>query len=111
MTTKANIVIYQGSSYSTSINIENQNNDSVSLDGYTGRAQIRKHVDSNIHFDFNVNIDANQGIVTLFLSASETLAIPHGRYIYDCILNHDSGTAIKILFGVVEVEGSVTRNE
>mgnify|MGYP000341988789 CR=1 FL=1 len=66
MATKANITIHQGSTYVTSINMEDQNDDPIPLTGYTGAAQIRKHFKSESYYDFTVNLDEAQGMAYVF---------------------------------------------
>ena len=46
MATKANIVIDQGTTFSTVINLADENGDAINLTGYSANSQIRKHYSS-----------------------------------------------------------------
>jgi hypothetical protein len=47
MASKANLVIDQGTTYSVSINLDDENGDPLNTGGYTSRAQMRKHYTSS----------------------------------------------------------------
>lgn len=109
MATKANLVIDQGTTYSTSINITNEQDEIIDLTGSTGSAQIRKHYTSSNAVSFSVTIDANNGIVTLGLSANQTGAMTAGRYVYDVEMTDSANVVSRILEGIVTVTPQATR--
>jgi hypothetical protein len=51
---KANIVIDQGTSFSTSIDVTDEDGNIVNLAGFTGAAQLRKHYTSTAQTAFTV---------------------------------------------------------
>jgi hypothetical protein len=109
MALKANIVIDQGTSFSTSIDVTDENGEIVNLAGFTGAAQLRKHYTSTAQTAFTVSITANTGVVALSLSANTTNNIAAGRYVYDCELTDTTGIVSRLVEGIVTVTPGVTR--
>lgn len=108
MAIKANIVIDQGTDYTTAINLTDENDDPIDLTGYIGAAQMRKHYTSSAQTAFAVAV-ANNGVVTLTMNSATTNAISAGRYVYDCELRSASNVVSRIVEGVVTVTPQVTR--
>jgi hypothetical protein len=108
MATKANLVIDQGTTFTTTLTVTDDDGDALDLTGYTGSAQIRKHYTSSNSVSFSVSVTPASGEVTLSLTANATANITAGRYVYDCELTN-SGTVSRILEGIVTVTPQVTR--
>lgn len=109
MATKANLVIDQGATFSTDLNLTDENGDILNLDGYTANSQIRKWYTSvNPAATFTASIDANSGVITLALSSTQTSNLISGRYVYDVEIN-DGTTVSRIVEGIVTVTPQVTR--
>jgi hypothetical protein len=109
MAIKANLVIDQGTDYSTVIYVTDENGDIVVLTGYTGAAQMRKHYTSVAQTAFIVDIAPLSGTVTLTMNAATTNAISSGRYVYDCELRTSANVVSRLLEGIVTVTPQVTR--
>ena len=109
MALKANIVIDQGTSFSTTIDVTDDDGNIVDLDGFTGAAQMRKHYTSSTAYDFTVAITEDLGEVNLSMTANTTNSIPAGRYVYDCELTDSAGLVSRLIEGVVTVTPGVTR--
>lgn len=108
MATKSNLLIDQGSTFSSIINLTDENGDAIDLSTYTGAAQMRKHYTSTNSVSFSVDLTAN-GRVTLSLTANQTANIIAGRYVYDVEVTDISGTISRIVEGIVTVTPNVTR--
>jgi hypothetical protein len=109
MATKSNLVIDQGSTFSTDLTLTDENGDMILLSGYTANSQIRKwYTSSNPSATFSTSINANLGIVTLSLTANQTSNLIAGRYVYDVELN-DGSEVSRIVEGIVTVTPQVTR--
>lgn len=108
MASKANLIIDQGTTFSTTITVTDDDGNALDLSGYTGAAQIRKHYTSSNSVSFNVSISAATGEVTLSLTANATSNIVAGRYVYDCELTN-AGTVSRVLEGIVTISPQVTR--
>jgi len=109
MATKANLVIDQGTTYATSINITNEEDQIIDLTGCTGAAQIRKHYSSTNAVSFSVSIDPTEGLVSLFLTTTQTNTLIPGRYVYDVEITDSANVVSRILEGIVTVTPQVTR--
>lgn len=109
MAIKANIVIDQGSDFSTEIDVLDEAGEPVDLTGYTGAAQMRKHYTSSTATDFNVSINAVAGTVTLSMNAATSSTVTPGRYVYDCELTSSSNVVSRLVEGIVTVTPQVTR--
>lgn len=106
MAIKTNLVIDQGSDFSVSINIQDANSAPVSLDAFTGAAQMRKYYTSSRSYPFQVLV-AN-GSVTLTMNSFITNTITPGRYVFDCELTAN-GVISRIVEGISTVTPGVTR--
>lgn len=106
---KANIIINQGTTFSTTINLTDDNGDPINLTGYTGRSQMRKHYTSSNSQSFTVSLNSSEGIVTLALTASQTANLTAGRYVYDVEVISAANVVSRIVEGIVTVTPEVTR--
>jgi hypothetical protein len=109
LATKANILIDQGTDYLNILNLTNDDDEVLSLVGYTGTAQIRKHYTSSVSYPFTVTIAEQAGEVSLAMTAEQTASLAAGRYVYDCELRSSGGLISRILEGIVTVTPQVTR--
>lgn len=109
MATKANLVIDQGSTFSSDLNLTDENGDPLTLTGYTANSQIRKWYSStNAAATFATTINTVSAVITLSLTANQTSNLVAGRYVYDVEIT--DGTAIsRIVEGIVTVTPQVTR--
>ena len=104
-----NIYIDQGTTFSLSLNVSDQNGDPKDLSDYTAAAQMRKSYYTNTAIDFNADITLPlDGEVTISLTAEETSAIKAGRYVYDIEIEGESET-LRVLEGIVVINPEVTK--
>lgn len=108
MAIKANLTIDQGTDYSTTITLTDEEDNVVNLTGYTANAQLRKTYSSSNSVTFTTAISDIQGLVTLSLTDTQTANITPGRYVYDVLLTVNS-TTTRIVEGIVTVTPRVTR--
>lgn len=110
MATKANLIVDQGASYSTTVTVTDDNGDVVDITNYTGTAQMRKSFTSSSATSFSVSLGGVEGSITLALTANSTANLVAGRYVYDVELRHtSSGQISRVLEGIVTVTPNVTR--
>lgn len=109
MAIKANIIVDQGSSFQTSINVTDDDENAIDLTNYTAAAQMRKHYTSSNAVSFTTTISPALGVVTLALTANTTNTLAAGRYVYDCELTDNNGAVTRLVEGIVTVTPSVTR--
>jgi len=104
-----NLYIEQGSTYSTTITLDDVNGSTYNLVNYTANSQIRKsYYQTNATAFFTTSINSNTGTITLGLDAATSANIVSGRYVYDTIIRSGS-SVIRILEGIAEVSPSVSR--
>jgi hypothetical protein len=107
MALKANIVIDQGTTFASSIEVLDENDNAIELQEYTARGQLRKTYTSNNAVNFTTTV--NTGILVISLTASQTANITAGRYVYDVELVDAQNTVVRILEGIVTITPEVTR--
>ena len=110
MATVQNITIDQGTTFSLTINLTNDDNSAKNLANYTIASQMRKSYEAATKTDFTtVKIDAT-GEVTISLTAAETTSVKAGRYVYDVeIAGTDPVETLRVLEGLVTVTPQVTK--
>ncbi len=108
MAIKANLIIDQGTDYSTTVVLTDVDDNLVSLTGYTANAQMRKTYSSSNSVAFTVSLNANLGEVVLSLTDTQTANIVAGRYVYDVVLTSNNITS-RVIEGIVTVTPRVTR--
>lgn len=109
MAIKANIVIDQGSTFQTAINVTDDDEVPVNLTNYSANAQMRKHYTSLTAYTFETTISPDLGIVSLYMDANTTNSIAPGRYMYDCELTDPNGAITRLVEGIVTITPGVTR--
>ena len=71
---------------------------------------MRKHYDSTAFTAFTGTVsNANLGLITISLTASQTNALVAGRYVYDVEITSGAGVITRVLEGQLEVTPGVTR--
>lgn len=111
MATISNLFVDAGSDYSVIITIKNSAGSAYNLTDYTIRSQMRKSYSSSVAHNFNASVyDAPTGKIKLALTASESEAIPPGRWLYDVeITQGATGPKKRILEGIVTVTPQITQ--
>lgn len=107
----SNLYLEQGTTFTTTITLDDVYGETYNLAGYSASSQMRKsYYSSNATATFSTSINVGQGTVTLDLDANTTANIAPGRYVYDAII-YDSNTHVttRILEGIIEVSPRVTR--
>lgn len=104
-----NIYIDQGTTFSLSLVVNDQNGDPKDLSDYTVAAQLRKSYYTNTSINFTAAVSLPEdGEVTISLTAIQTSAIKAGRYVYDIEITGD-GETLRVLEGIVVINPEVTK--
>lgn len=99
-----------GSTFSTEVTVNDATGNPINLTNYQARAQIRKSYYSTTAIDFVVTkTNANNGILNMSISASNTSNIRPGRYVYDVEIEDSSNVVTRIFEGIVTISPGVTR--
>tara|TARA_R100000541_G_C1832174_1_gene74330 strand:+ start:124 stop:459 length:336 start_codon:yes stop_codon:yes gene_type:complete len=106
----SNIVIEQGFDFDTSFQLEDsRTNSPLVLTSALTEAQLRKYYGSSTSVSFASSVtEPNNGLVKISLTASQTVNIKPGRYVFDLKITND-GKEFKAVEGAVLVRGGVTR--
>jgi hypothetical protein len=106
----ANLTVDQGSSFESTIDITDSENNPVNLTGYTFRGQIRKTYASTTSVSFTIaSSTPTGGSINLVLSATQTSGIKAGRYLYDVEIISSTNIVTRVIEGQIEVTPRVTR--
>lgn len=108
MAQKLNLIVDQGSTFSTSFTVNDDAGTPIDFTGYTGHAQMRKHYTSTNAISFQVSANST-GSVSLSLSSNVTNSLEAGRYVYDVELIAPANTTSRVVEGIVTVTPQVTR--
>lgn len=108
MATKLNLFIDQGTDFSTTIEVADDNGTPINLTTYTGRSQMRKHYTSTAFHAFNVTGNSN-GVITVSMNAATTANIAGGRYVWDLELVSSGNVVSRIVEGIVTINPEVTK--
>jgi hypothetical protein len=106
MATKANINIDQGTDFSTEIDLSDEAGNPLSLDQYSGKAQIRRWYTSANAVDFGVQLET--GKIYLTMNSATTSSLDKERYVYDVILIDQHDVVTRVVEGLVQVNPRVT---
>lgn len=110
MASIANLYIDQGSDFSATVTLKNQNGSVINLTGFTVQSQFRKSYQSSSFTSFSINIvDAAAGKIKLQLSAAASSAIMPGRYLYDVEITNNTGERKRALEGIIVISPEITR--
>jgi hypothetical protein len=105
-----NLYLEQGTTYNTTITLDDVYGANYNLVGYTANSQIRKsYYSSNATAIFITSIDTGNASITLSLTSLITANIAPGRYVYDTTITDRVGSVTRILEGIIDVSPSVTR--
>lgn len=111
MAAKANLVIEQGTDFSTTLTVQDTNGNATDLTGYTAAGQIRKHYTSNSAINFTISFSSprSDGTITISLGRTTTSNMEHGRYVYDVEITSGSDVRSRLVEGIVTITPEVTR--
>lgn len=104
------IVVEQGATFSTTINVEDSQGSAVNLFGFVAASQIRKSYYSSTANNFTATITGTaNGEITLSMTAANTANLTPGRALYDLLITSPVGVKTRVIEGIVTITPSVTR--
>jgi hypothetical protein len=110
MATVANIFIDQGSDYSNIVTVTASNGQPLDLTGFTVASQMRKSYSSSVAYNFSASIlSASLGRVRLQLTATQSEAIPPGRYLYDVEITSPGSSKTRVVEGIATITPQITQ--
>lgn len=108
----AELTIDQGASFTSVINLTNDDNTPIDLTGHSFACQIRKsYYSTNATANVVVTVEgANaNGTVRLTMDAANTANIKAGRYLYDLKMTDEANTVLRIVEGIATITPQVSR--
>lgn len=106
---KKNLVLNQGTDWSTDIDVIDQNGDVFDLTGFFAEGQMRKNYASVHSTSFDV-VDLNDtGRISIALDNAVTSTLKPGRYMYDIEITDPTGIITRVAEGIVTVRPNFTR--
>lgn len=110
MATVSNIYIDQGANFSNTITVAGADGNALDLNNYTTASQMRKSYQSSTAYNLNAAVsDADNGQVTISLTATQSGDIPAGRYLYDVEITSSGGTKTRVVEGIAVVTPEITQ--
>ena len=104
------LLIEQGATFSSTVNVEDSTGASINLYGYSAASQMRKsyYATSNTAFLATITGEAN-GEITLSMTSANTATLTPGRYVYDLLITAPDTTKTRVVEGIVIVSPGVTQ--
>lgn len=104
------LVIEQGATFTSTVNVADTNGDAINLYAYTANSQMRKSYYAATAFTINSAVTGtSNGEITLSMSAANTSNLTSGRYVYDLKITSPGSIVTRVVEGIVTVLPSVTR--
>lgn len=104
------LVIEQGATFSTTLNVEDTAGAAINLYAYTAESQMRKSYYSSSATTIAANVTGvANGEITLSMTAANTANVTAGRYVYDVKITSPENVVTRVVEGIVTVLPSVTR--
>lgn len=108
MSTKVNLVVEQGATFTTTLNLTNNTGDALALSGYSAQSALKRWYTSTNAISIPATVNANNGTITLTLSANATKNLYSGRYVYDVNTVDPSGGVVRVVEGIITITPAVT---
>jgi len=110
MAAKANIVVDQGTTFTTYLALTDSNNNPLDLTGSTALGEIRKWYTSSNSVSFNITIpQPNTGYIYISLDANTTAAMTDGRYVYDIKTIDYANNVSRVVEGILTITPQVSQ--
>ncbi len=104
------LLIEQGATFSTTVNVEDTAGAAINLFGYSASSQMRKsyYATSNTIITSTITGNAN-GEITLSMTAANTANLTPGRSVFDLLITSPVGVKTRVIEGVIVISPGVTR--
>lgn len=104
------IIIEQGATFNTTLNVEDSSGTAINLYAYTANSQMRKSYYSSTAYTITSDVTGTaNGEITLSMTAANTALLTAGRYVYDVKITSPGSVVTRVIEGIVTVLPSVTR--
>ena len=108
MAKRVNLIVDQGSTFSTTFELVDDFDEPLNVGDYTARAQLRKHYSSNSATNFTCTL--TEGELNISLSSYQTANLAPQRYVYDVeLFDTVANSVTRVVEGFVTVTPEVTK--
>jgi hypothetical protein len=104
------LFINQGSTFQAELSLEDNTKQPFNLNNYTAKSVIKQHTQSReatIEFDCIIS-DYLSGNIFIALTPEQTATLQKGTYIYNVILEENTGARYTVVEGNVYVSARIT---
>ena len=110
MSAYTEVLIEQGATFSTTVNVEDTSGSAVNLSGYSASSQMRKSYYSSTYSTIQASVTGtSNGEITLSMTSANTANLAAGRYVFDLVITASDTTKTRVVEGIVVVSPGVTR--
>ena len=104
------LLIEQGATFSTTVNVEDTAGAAINLYGYSASSQMRKsyYATSNTIITSTITGNAN-GEITLSMTAANTANLTPGRQVFDLLITSPTQVKTRVVEGVIVISPGVTK--
>jgi hypothetical protein len=104
------LLIEQGASFSTTVNVEDTAGSAINLTSYTAASQMRKSYYSSTYSAISSVITGNaNGEITLTMTSANTANLAPGRYVFDLVITAPTTIKTRVVEGIIVVSPGVTQ--
>ena len=104
------MLIEQGATFSTVVNVVDSAGAAVNLSGYSASSQMRKSYYATSYTIITPTITGNaNGEITLSMTAANTANLTPGRMLHDLLITSPAGIKTRVIEGIAVIMPSVTR--
>ena len=104
------LLIEQGATFSTTVNVEDTAGAAINLYGYSASSQMRKsyYATSNTIITSTITGNAN-GEITLSMTAAATANLTPGRQVFDLLITSPTNVKTRVVEGIIVISPGVTQ--
>ena len=104
------LLIEQGATFSTTVNVEDTAGAAINLYGYSASSQMRKsyYATSNTIITSTITGNAN-GEITLSMTAANTANLTPGRQVFDLLITSPTNVKTRVVEGIIVISPGVTQ--
>ena len=104
------LLIEQGATFSTTVNVEDTAGAAINLYGYSASSQMRKsfYATSNTIITATITGNAN-GEITLSMTAANTANLTPGRQVFDLLITSPTNVKTRVVEGIIVISPGVTQ--
>jgi hypothetical protein len=104
------ILLEQGATFSTTVNVEDTAGSAVNLTNYIASSQMRKSYYSTSYNTITSTVTGNaNGEITMTMTAANTANLIPGRYVFDLVITAPTTIKTRVVEGVIVVTPGVTQ--